>query len=91
MPLTRRNLLQHELIGLEAEVARSSNPGLRGLRGRVVDETQRTLVLETPRGTRRVPKEAAHFAFTLPGGERVEVEGRRLLARPEDRVSLRMK
>ncbi|MFQ5887627.1 MAG: ribonuclease P protein subunit, partial [Candidatus Hydrothermarchaeales archaeon] len=38
--LTPKNLVRHELIGLETEVVDSTNHSLVGLKGTVVDETQ---------------------------------------------------
>ena len=49
MKLTPANLLQHELIGLEVEVERSTNKSMEGIRGRVVDETMKMLVIEDER------------------------------------------
>ena len=36
-PITPRNILRHELIGLEVEVVDDSNPYNIGISGRVVD------------------------------------------------------
>lgn len=80
-----------ELIGTDVEVVESANPSLRGLAGRVVDESLRTLLVETARGIRRIPKEGCRLRFTWSGGRRVEIEGRELLGRPEERVYIRPK
>jgi len=89
--ITPRNLVHHELIGLSVEVVASRHPGYIGIAGRVVDETMKVLYIETPRGVKAVPKEAATFLFPLPSGERVEVEGWAIKGRPEDRVKRRVK
>lgn len=91
MDVNPRNLVHHELIGLEAKVVRSSHPGYVGISGRVLDETMNMLYIETPRGIKAVPKETSTFLFTLPTGELVEVEGWVIRARPEDRVKRRVK
>ncbi|MEM2869367.1 MAG: ribonuclease P protein subunit [Thermoplasmata archaeon] len=85
--ITESNLVRHELIGLRVVVRRSPDPSVEGMEGRVVDETRNTLVIDTgERGRRRVAKEGSAFLFTLPDGGMVEVEGRRIRFRPEDRV-----
>jgi len=89
--ITPRNLVRHELIGLSVEVVDSRHPGYVGISGRVVDESMKMLYIETPRGVKAVPKEVATFVFTLPSGERVEVEGWVIKARPEDRVKRKVK
>ncbi|RJS88886.1 ribonuclease P protein subunit [Candidatus Bathyarchaeota archaeon] len=90
-PIEPRNLLRHELIGLEAEVVGSTNPCSRGIRGRVVDETRNTLVIEDGGRDKVVVKETSTFRFTLPSGVVVEVEGKYLVGRPEDRVKRRVR
>jgi ribonuclease P protein subunit POP4 len=89
MPITRQNVLRHELIGLEARVTNSSDPGLIGIYGTIVDETRDMLVIEQVDKPKIVPKATAIFMITLPSGEEVEVDGARLVARPEKRVRKR--
>jgi len=81
---TKGNIAKHELIGLEVRVLKSSSSPA-GLRGRVVDETKNLLVIETPKGEKKVPKEHSIFEFEIPEGS-VTVDGARLLFRPEDRI-----
>ncbi|HIH16529.1 MAG TPA: ribonuclease P protein component 1 [Candidatus Diapherotrites archaeon] len=85
--ISAENLLGHELIGLEARVLASSDRGRAGFGGRIVDETRNVLVLESRGREKRVPKNEALFLVEV-GGEAVEVDGKRLVARPEDRVKL---
>ena len=86
MPITKENVLQHELIGLKAEVVESSNPQLAGRKGKIVDETRNTLTLEEGEDLKVLPKKEVSLSVTLPKGEKVKVEGKKLVARPEDRV-----
>ena len=90
MPLTPETLPRHELIGLPVRVAAASNPDLVGIAGEVVMETTRTLSIEgSESGSERVwqvPKADATFEFTTPDGQRVTVEGERLVARPARRT-----
>lgn len=82
---TEGNLALHELIGLPVEVAQSTSQCFEGLRGKVVDETRNTFVLETRAGgEKRVPKKGCIFAFTL-NRKKVRLEGNMLAFRPEDR------
>ncbi len=90
MSLNPESLPRHELIGLDAQVDESIDPGLVGLSGRVVDETRNTLLLETKRSTKRIPKASTSLIFTLPDGQRVRVQGSILVSQPENRISKRM-
>lgn len=83
------NILQHEIIGLETEVLNDSNPGNIHIRGRVIDETMKTLVIRGKR-TWRIAKKDAVFKFNLDGTT-VQVEGKALIGRPEDRVKKKSK
>jgi ribonuclease P protein subunit POP4 len=82
---TPETVLRHELVGLDVEVVSASDPGLVGASGTVVGETTNTLGIEQSGRVSTVPKAVAAFAFDL-GGERVVVEGERLVARPARRT-----
>jgi len=84
--INERNLVRHELIGLEVEVKKSTNKSQIGIKGRVVDETCHMLVIETKNGEKMVEKKSCVFVFKLPNGKKVEVEGWVLVGRPEDRI-----
>ncbi|MES0326125.1 MAG: ribonuclease P protein subunit [Candidatus Bathyarchaeia archaeon] len=77
-------MLRSELVGLEVEVLQDSNPSNVKLRGKVVDETMKTLVIQSA-GLKRIAKEHAVLKFSLDGVA-VKVEGKYLIGRPEDRV-----
>ncbi len=89
-PISPRNVLRHELIGLEAGVVSSRNPSHRAVEGFIVDESMKTLVIEQDGESKRVPKRDATFIIKLPTGL-VEVEGAALYGRPEDRVKKKIK
>ncbi|RLG22146.1 ribonuclease P protein subunit [Methanosarcinales archaeon] len=84
--ITPRNIVHHELIGLKVEVVSSTNPYLVGIKGKVVDETRNMLVIEMDGEEKKVPKDCCTFLFELDDCY-VKVEGRLLVARPEDRIS----
>jgi ribonuclease P protein subunit POP4 len=84
---TPRNIYYHELIGLKAKVLQYPDPGITGIAGRILDETLKTLILETPNGRRvRILKEHGVFEFMLPDGRKVIIKGNEILDRPEDRL-----
>jgi len=78
-------ILGDELIGLHVRVEKSSDKGREAIEGRVVDETRNTLVVETAHGDKTVPKAECTFSFDYKGVW-TEVDGRLLVARPEDRI-----
>jgi len=84
--ITERNLVRHELIGLEVEVVKSTNKSQIGIKGKVVDETYKMLVIETEKGEKKVAKKDCVFVFKIPSGKKVQVEGWLLVGKPEDRI-----
>ncbi|MBS7643147.1 ribonuclease P protein component 1 [Candidatus Bathyarchaeota archaeon] len=84
--LSPENLIRHELIGLQVEIVKSSHPGYIGIRGIVIDETQKMLMISDGSRRKAVPKQTSVFKFTLPNGVVVEVDGKVIVGRPEDRV-----
>jgi ribonuclease P protein subunit POP4 len=89
--ITPQNLIRHELIGLSVKVTEATDPTMRGVHGSVVDETKNTLSILATTGTILVPKNIAIFRFKLPGGTLVDVDGNRLVARPENRLKTRVR
>lgn len=86
MSIKRENLLQHELIGLEAEVVESTDLTKIGKRGIIMNETRNTIELKENGEIKTLPKKEITLSIVLPEGEEVKVEGRKLLARPEERI-----
>jgi ribonuclease P protein subunit POP4 len=89
--ITGRNLIRHELIGLSVEIIDSSNKFHIGIKGMVVNETKNLLIIETKKSLKRVQKKGTKFIFTIPDGRKFKVNGIRIIARPEDRIKLRVK
>lgn len=87
MPITPQNIVRHELISLPMKIAKSTDPTLKGVTGKVIDETYNTIKIETKDGKEKIiPKNNTIFIFTLPNRLRVEVDGKVLIGRPEDRI-----
>ncbi|WP_309493567.1 ribonuclease P protein component 1 [Candidatus Hecatella orcuttiae] len=85
-PITPKNITRHELIGLEVKIVESSSKTLAGVSGRIVDETMNMLIINSEGKLKKAPKKNSRFQIQLPDGRKVEVEGRQLVGRPEDRV-----
>jgi len=85
------NILRHELIGLDVKVAWSKNPDIRGAKGRIIDESRNMLTLVDKGRKLKVPKDVATFRFKLYDGTVVDVDGVRLVARPENRLKTKVK
>lgn len=82
-------ILQHEFIGLDAKVVRSTNPDYVGITGKIINETRNTLVIRHKNKDKVVVKNIADFHFILSDGTIVEIEGDAIVGRPEDRLKKR--
>lgn len=80
-----KNILKHELIGLDAKVVKSSNKYQEGLHGTIINETRDTVVLETNSDDKRLEKQSITLQLDL-NSEVVDIEGSYLVGRPEDRI-----
>jgi len=83
--ITPQNILRHELIGLDVKVTKALNPLSRKIQGKVIDETQQTLIIQTKNGNKKILKRLATFEFALEKA-RVEVQGSVLVGRPWERI-----
>ena len=84
-------VVQGEFIGLDAKIAKNSNPNLARMRGKVIDETRNTFVILHEGKQKIIPKDTSIFHFTMQDGTVVEIDGKLLLGRPEDRVKKRIR
>ncbi len=83
--ISKTNILMHELIGLNACITNSFDQNKIGLKGKIIDESRNTFSFETRQGIKVIPKKEVCIEFDL-NEEKIEVEGEKLLFRPEDRI-----
>ncbi len=86
MSITPHNIVRHELIGLKIKVENSTDPTQKGVRGTVIDETYNTLKIDDGDKEKTVMKGNCVFVFTLPDKRRVQIDGKLIIARSEDRI-----
>ncbi len=85
MKIQLSDIVRSELIGLRAEIVEAKNDSLRGLKGVIIDETKNTLVIESDGIAKKVIKSQVIIKILFQG-QALEVDGRVLLGRPEDRL-----
>jgi len=84
--INERNVLGHELIGLKARVIKSVDLKKQGLEGIIRMETLNLLSLKTGKSVKWIPKKEVLLEIALPNEKKVLIEGRKLVARHEDRT-----
>jgi ribonuclease P protein subunit POP4 len=87
--LNAKTLHRHELIGLKMQVVKSTHKELCDLSGTIIDETKNTLVISHKSKLKVIPKGCAIFHCILSDGTTIEIDGKLLIGRPEDRIKKR--
>jgi len=79
-------IVRHEFIGTKGKVVKSTHSSIVGFSGRIVDETRNTFRLQDGCERKTIAKNFATFHFSFPDGTIVEIDGKLLAGRPEDRI-----
>lgn len=80
------SILQREFIGLRAKIVASSNTFNIGIKGMITDDSRNTLSIRQGNEEKIIIKDTSIFHVTLPDRQIIEIDGRVLVGRPEDRV-----
>ena len=86
---TPENILMHEFIGLSCEVVASLNKSQNGISGSIVDETMKSIVIETAAGRKTVLKSGTIFRVSS-GSWKADIDGSAIVSRSEDRIKKRV-
>lgn len=85
------NIIQDEFIGLESKVVNSFNHDSIGITGKIIDETRNTFTILQNNTKKVVIKDTSIFNFVMNDGTIIEIDGKAILGRPEDRIKKRLR
>jgi len=85
------DIIRYEFIGAEGKVAKSLHADYVGLSGKVVGETRNTFTLLNEGQAKSIIKEFSVFNFTFDDGTVVDIDGKLLVGRSEDRLKKNIK
>ena len=74
-----------EFICSEVEIIKAKNASLIGLKGKIIDETKNTFVIECRLGVKTVLKEQVTMRV-CKDKKYFDIEGKSLVGRPEERL-----
>lgn len=80
-----KDIIRHELIGLNTEVVEAKNKSLLGLKGKIIDETKNLLLIQSKKGVKKVLKDQVTLTMKF-NSKKIQVEGKLLVGKPEDRL-----
>ena len=85
------DIISYEFIGVEGKVAKSQHGDYVGVGGKVTGETRNTFTFLGAGQRRSVIKESAIFDFEFEDGTIVQIDGKLLVGRTEDRLKKSVK
>jgi len=85
------DIIRYEFIGIEAKVVKSRHPNYVGIVGKVIDETKNMFTILHNGKRKKIIKDSVIFHFTFPDATTVEIDGKLLVGRPEDRLKKRIR
>jgi len=85
------DIIRSEFIGTEVKVAKSTHRDYVGISGKIIDETRNTFTILQEGKRKTVVKNSSVFHFKFSDGTLVEINGRLLAGRPEDRLKKHIK
>ena len=86
--ITKANLAGHEWMGMQAKIVQANDPSQKGMQGRIVDEYQNMIVLETAKGEKKIAKKGTQIEVVLNSTEKAVLDLSMLTERSEDRTKV---
>ena len=78
------NSIHMPFLSREISIIDSADPTLIGVKGKVLEETRRTIIVQTQNGEKTFAKDVIQFTLDL---ETNVIDGATVTQRPEDRIN----
>ena len=85
------DIIREEFVGTNGTIVSSPHSGYLDVKGMVRGETRNTFLIEQQGEMKRIVKDQAVFHFKFSDGTVVEINGKLLVGKPEDRIKKIMK
>ena len=85
------DIIRREFIGAEGKITKSRHEDYVGINGEVIEETKNTFTIRHGGKAKSIIKDSAVFNFKLSDGTVVEIDGKLLVGRSEDRLKKSVK
>ena len=88
MGIDVNDIVKHELIGLKTEVVDSKNKANIGIQGKIIDETNKTIIIESKGDKKKLFKNNITIDVQV-NNKIVRINGKLLVGRPKERVKIK--
>ena len=88
MGINVKDIVKHELIGLKTKVVDSKNKANIGIKGKIIDETKNTIIIESKGEKKRLFKNNIIIDVQV-NKKIVRINGKLLSGRPKERVKIK--
>jgi ribonuclease P protein subunit POP4 len=85
------DIIREEFIGATGTITNSHHVGYLGIHGEVLGETRNTFTIQQNGKDKSIVKDQAVFQFQFSDGTVVEIDGKLLVGKPEDRLKKTIK
>lgn len=85
--INEKNLMAHEMNGLQVEVINSSDKNKIGIKGTVIKETKNTFIIESKAKEKIIPKKETEIMFFV-GKKKIKIKGEKIMEKPENRIKM---
>lgn len=80
-------IFHQELIGADCEIISAKNASLKGMKGKITDETKNTITIKTAKGEKKLIKNQVTIMAEI-NGKKTRIEPEEIASRPEDRAKV---
>ena len=85
------DIVRHEFIGSKGKIVKSPHADYVGINGEIIDETKNTFTILHKGKAKSIIKNGVVFNFNFSDGTIIEIYGKLLVGRPEDRLKKTIK
>ena len=81
-----KDVLKKELIGCALEVTDAENKRLKGIKGKIIDETKNTIIIQNKNKVKKtLLKNQIKFIIEI-NNKRIEIDGKKINKKSEKRI-----
>ena len=88
--MNHKDLIRHELIGLNVQILQDSNPNNDLKSGKIIDESKNLFFILQGSKVRKITKKNAVFKFSLSDCDAV-IDGKLFVGRPDERIKKKIR